>query len=43
MEFVNYRMDKPLGEGAGTLETAAGRDALAPGFGEPGDKLRSRA
>jgi len=42
-EFVNYRMDKRLGEGAGTAEAAAGREPAGPGFGEPGDKLRSRA
>jgi putative acetyltransferase len=42
-EFVNYRMDKRLVEGAGSAEAAVGRDVTAPGFGEPGDKRRSRA
>ena len=42
-EFVNYRMDKRLGDGAGTSEGAATREPTGPGFGEPGDKLRSRA
>jgi putative acetyltransferase len=42
-EFVNYRMDKRLGDGAGTSEAAAAREPTGPGLGEPGDKLRSRA
>jgi hypothetical protein len=36
-------MDKRLGDGAGTSEGAATREPTGPGFGEPGDKLRSRA
>jgi putative acetyltransferase len=42
-EFVNYRMDKRLGEGAGAPEAAVGRDAAVSELCEPGDKRRSRA
>jgi putative acetyltransferase len=42
-EFVNYRMDKQLGEGAAAAEAAAGRDPAGPDFGQTDDKLRSRA
>jgi hypothetical protein len=42
-EFVNYRMDKRLGDGAGASEAAAAREPTGPALGEPGDKLRSRA
>ena len=38
-----FRYYKRLGDGAGTSEAVAARESTGPGFGEPGDKLRSRA